>query len=131
MTRSTQSESHSNSLTESLELSAGETVEAGVSFGGVEAKTTLDFTQTFGLTTESIAEYSESSEHSVKGPDRSRREHDDRFRGHAQQRPNVMPSEYSGDGRLGRARHHPARGSPIHWRYVLLPVVAVRRAGGT
>ena len=62
----TQSESHSNSLTESLELSAGETVEAGVSFGGVEAKTTLDFTQTFGLTTESVASYESSSEHSVK-----------------------------------------------------------------
>ena len=62
----TESESQTNSLAQSLELSTGESFEAGVNFGGAEAKTTLDFTQTFGLNTESIAESASSSEHSVK-----------------------------------------------------------------
>ena len=53
--------SHSTSLTQSLELDSGQTIEAGASFGGVEAKATISFEEHFRLESGSVA--SESTEH--------------------------------------------------------------------
>ena len=61
----TESESHSTSLTQSLELSSGQTIEAGASFGPVDAKATISFEQKFGLETGSVAEYSKQTEDTV------------------------------------------------------------------
>ena len=59
----TESSSTTNTMTESVEYGSGESVEAGTSFPGGEAKATLSFDQHFGFGTESVA--STSSETNV------------------------------------------------------------------
>ena len=61
----TETESHSTSLTETVEFDFGLTVEAGASFGGAETKATAEVSRHLGLTTESIAAFSHESTHTV------------------------------------------------------------------
>ena len=61
----TETESHTTSLTETLELDSGQTFEAGASFGGAEAKATVSFEEHFGLTSESVSAFSQEETHTV------------------------------------------------------------------
>ena len=61
----TESESHENSLSETVDTTAGQTVEAGASFPGGEAKATVSFEEHFGLEKGTLDAKESTSEQTV------------------------------------------------------------------
>ena len=62
----TETSSTTNTMSESVEYGSGQSVEAGYSFGGAEAKATVSFEQHFGFSSESVASNSTETSNTVE-----------------------------------------------------------------